>query len=180
MMSGDEPLARQLVSYDKWLSQGDVFLSLPLVSVGLRNDRSLHLMQSDGPAVLITHDCVLDKRNKHGLTIERVHVLPLLTTDGLANARVSNLKAKQGQLQPYEAMYVGALPEVGDCYLLVSNPKVIPAAYFALTATDVGDEDLRATPSAATDSRCGRLHPDDVELLCAKWNAYWTRAVPGD
>lgn len=176
-MTGDAEPSRKLVDSADWLSQGDIFSSVPLADVGLRDDHGLHLTQSNGPAVLVTHDCVLDKRNKGGLTIERIYVLPLLTTTRLDEDLLSTLRGSRGKLKPYEAMYLGEVSDLGECYFVVSDPKLIPAGYFDLTVTDLGHGDLRATPRYGG-ARLGKLCDDDVHLLRLKWAVYWTRMLP--
>ena len=159
----------------RWLCQGDVFSSVPLAytSVTVEGFRSGY---TDGPAVLATHDCVLDKRGRGILKIERVHFLPLLTTDGLDPGRLGELRKKSGELQPFEAMYLGEVAGFGESYVLMSNVAQVPATYFDLHAVPIheGAEDQRACPQQR-DTRIGRLADEAIPLLRRKWIAHWTR-----
>ena len=169
------PLERQ----ENWLEQGDVFQRLPFATL-TPDETGWATTRNWGPGLLINHGCALDKRGKDNRPrVERLTFLPLTLTAAINADAVRQLRAERENLQPYEALYLGELPTLGECLVVMSDPVSVPASYFAPTLVEVGRNsdgraDMRLVPSQY-DTRCGRVSEDLVALFHAKWTAYWTR-----
>ena len=65
-------------SHLPWLCQGDLFRDVPIVDCTLQGRATIRPRISNGPALLLTHDCAMDKRTKSGLPrVERLQFAPL-------------------------------------------------------------------------------------------------------
>lgn len=47
-----------------WLGQGDIFRAVPVIVVRLVGAGNVEAEATTGPAVLLTHDCAMDKPDK--------------------------------------------------------------------------------------------------------------------
>lgn len=48
-------------SHVPWLGQGDIFANLPIIDVAVTGAGEVQATVIEGPAVLLTHDCDMDK-----------------------------------------------------------------------------------------------------------------------
>lgn len=164
-----------------WLGQGDVFSDVPIVSTAL--DSSGHVTASlvNGPAILLTHDCTLDKANNRGVPrIERMTFARLRCLSVVDNNRKALLR--KNEFEPTEALYVSSVAPYGEVFLVISESYFIPAAYFA-PARDIfqhpeAEEQVPYLHPTQMDTRIGRLEEDELQLLRRKMNGFWTRTVP--
>lgn len=176
-MSGPEPL---LVEALPWLSQGDMFREVSLVVT--EPGSPVGLSSPVGPAMLMSHDCALDKRNRAGAsTVSSVNFLPLFQVSLLDKGLSSELL--RGQLMPYQAMYVGEVPSVGPSYVEFSRIYRLPPQYLdtELRTFDPpphGEEAGEHLCASQNDTRVAKLSAPALDLLRSKWNAYWTRRQP--
>ena len=165
-----------------WLCQGDLFSSAPVLYYpDLSQDLLAQLRK--GPAMLITHDCALDKMNNRGeAAIERLSFVRIRDLTATPDHRQQLLRTNAAELQPFEAHYLGEVAGFGESYVLLSDPYYLPAGYFgvetrAFTGLPDGEKRLAITNH---DTRFGRLGDQSLELFRKKWNAYWTRVVPDE
>lgn len=181
--AGDDAWGHLLVAPLAWLSQGDVFSSVPFIDFlpsGPSGDLSVELTQS--AAMLVTHDCALDKKTRAGhSTIEQLSFLPLQSVSALPGER--RALVRRNELQPYEAFYLGDVPDVGEAYVLVSDVYAVPAAHFGVSISAFPEPPEGETPgdylqAGDRDMRVARPTPGQLELLRSKWNAHWTRRLP--
>lgn len=172
----------RLVASQPWLSQGDVFSSVPVLDVVTANSRAVASLRP-GPAMLVTHDCALDKKTGSGRsTIDRISFVRLRDVASLPAQRADLLRGRADELQPYEALYLGEIEGIGESYVLVSDPYFLPALYFATELRQFDGSLEDASPQTllvpvANDARVGRVSDPVLGLLCNKWIAHWTRLV---
>jgi hypothetical protein len=166
-----------------WLCQGDIFADAPVMDVILVNTNELHVSLPMGPSVLLTHDCAMDKPTRSGQPrVERLQFARLRAIDSLPNELQRSLRGNQVKLAPYEALYVGNVADLGESYILLSDPYYLPASYFALSFENYSNHP-EAEPGAryvtpqANDTRLGRLDEGQVELLRRKLIAFWARVT---
>ena len=164
-----------------WLSQGDIFLSVPIVHLRLSGTGLASDLQS-GPGMLVSNDCALDKKTRSGqATIKKLSFLPLRSAAALPADRAALLR--RDEIQPYEALYLGRVPSAGEAYVMVSEVYTLPAEYFGVNISEFNDvPDAQSVGSYLVATReferMGRLGTDRLELLKTKWNAHWTRRIP--
>ncbi|BBX75453.1 hypothetical protein MSHI_33590 [Mycobacterium shinjukuense] len=136
-----------------------------------------------GPAMLVNHDCALDKMNSRGeATIERLSFVKVHNLSTAPDHRQNLLRTNASQLKPFEAHYLGHVPGLGESYVVLSDPYHLPADYFGVEARSfpnlvAGEKRLAITNH---DTRIGRLSDESLTLFRMKWNAYWTRTVPDE
>lgn len=163
-----------------WLCQGDLFRSAPVLYYpDLSHDFLAQLRM--GPAMLVTHDCALDKMNSKGVaTIERMTFVRIRKLATAPEHRQQLMKTKATELTPLEAQYLGHLEGLGESYVSLSDPYYLPAAYFeGETKGFPGlDHDDKRLSIAKHDTRFARLGDEALALFRNKWNGYWTRTVP--
>lgn len=174
----------RLVRSEPWLSQGDLFMSVPIVDVTMPLARTLSASFQRGPAMLVSQDCVLDKASRGRPTIERLAFIPVRRTDSLPSDRVAGLRAMDAKprpecLQPFAAQYLGEIEQLGDTYVLMSDVFSLPVEYFDVALTNFG-LDAEGTPQVhlsvpGTFDRSMRLGPDDLDLFQHKYSIFWTR-----
>jgi len=165
-----------------WLAQGDIFRDAPVVDVTVAEGSRVEVASRLGPTVLLTHDCAMDKPNSRGEPrVERFQFARLRSIDSLSGDLQRSLRGSSNSLGPFEVLYLGQISDLGESFILLSDPYYLPAAYFALRFVDyTGHPDadannaLYATPSAH-DTRLGRLDQSQIELLRAKMLAFWAR-----
>lgn len=159
-----------------WLCQGDLFVPAPLVTTNATVSALASEVLS-GPAMLVSHDCSLDKVNKRGeMQATQATFLPLRAVSLLEGNRATILRSNN--LTPYDVLYVGTLPDVGEAYVSLAHASTVVLDYFAPELRDFPGEDEFHLVATHNDSRVGSLAADQLELLRSKWNAHWTRRVP--
>jgi hypothetical protein len=170
-----------------WLGQGDIFASAPIVDVTLTDTGHVQSTVIEGPAVLLTHDCDMDKPdNATGQPrIERMQFAKLRAVDALPASYQRTLRTNRNNPGPFEALYLGDIANLGECCVLLSDPYYIPSTYFIPTFGDYSDhpegaEGARYTTIQLHDSRLGRLDETQLILLRRKMAAFWTRLDPGE
>jgi hypothetical protein len=171
----------RVAGHEPWLAQGDVFKSVMIVRAGVADGiASKHLER--GPALLISHGCAIDKKHRDGTSeLEYLSLLPLQAVENLPGERSAKLRNSKNELGPYNAMYLGDVPEVGESYVMLTEPYTVPATFLQpelrlFTAAEIGDPDdeTRIVPTVG-DTRVGRLTQDGIILFVRKWIAQWTR-----
>jgi hypothetical protein len=136
-----------------------------------------------GPAMLVNHGCVLDKRTNSGKAkVEHFTFVSLKSVTALDQNRQNLLRRGQRKLLPYEAMYLGEVSGVGESYVSFSDPYHLPASYFEVSMADFSeefpDEDPFRLVASKFDNRVARLSSQQLSLFAQKWTAYWTRTLP--
>ena len=171
---------------ETWLCQGDIFRAAPVLDVQASQD-GLTTSLVYGPAVLLTHDCAMDKsRPDASPKAERLQFARLrVVSRTVTPEEATDLRGRRAKTGPFEVMWVGDVSTWGDCMIFLSDPYHVPLSYFEPTMVryDVLEEDgtpssPRATPGA-NDSRIGRLDIDQINLLRLKMLAFWTRLKMG-
>jgi len=171
-----------------WLSQGDIFSKVLIAQAGVV-DGMAQAVTKRGPALLMTHGCALDKKRKAAgrevSRLEYLSFLPILSVEQLPPERAEPLRTmgNEGQPTPYEALYLGDVPEVGEAYVALGQPYTVPALFLrteleAFTAEQTGDvAETRVVPTI-NDERVAMLSPEGLDLLSAKWLAFWLGKKP--
>lgn len=169
--------------HDSWLSQGDIFESVLVTRVGVANGIAAQA-PGRGPALLVSHGCAIDKKTRAGTSrLEYVSFLPIQDVDGLEPQQADQLRRMKDTPQPYEVMYLGELPGIGEGYLSLTQPFTLPAVMLRtelkdFTAEETGDEaDRRIVPTIG-DTRVAKLSEAGIDLFHHKWIAQWTRKAP--
>lgn len=166
-----------------WLGQADVFSNAPILQVTLAEERLTSEILY-GPALLLTHDCAMDKATADGLPkTDWLQFARIRLASQLPDQRRGNVWRARDDVPPYDVMWLGEVGAFGDCYMVLSDPYHVPVEYFDTRCIQY-DEQVddrpnlpRATPRR-NDSRMGRLPPDRVFLLQQKMLIYWTRFNP--
>jgi hypothetical protein len=165
-----------------WLCQGDIFVGVPVLVPRILSDATVVAVSVElGPALLVTHDCALDKTRSGLPTINRLNFLPLLSFNLLDPNRKGLLKRRR--IEPFEALYVGQIDEFGEAYCVLSEMYPLPAEYFEPVIrgfVDPSGNDQQYLVATENDTRVGRLESSDLALLRDKLNAYWTRRIPDE
>lgn len=178
------PPATDLVGpFQPWLSQGDIFQSVMIVRAGISNAVVVQAVER-GPAILVSHGCAIDKKNKDGsLKTEYLSFLPLQSAQLLQPDPLATLRAnRQG---PYEALYLGEVPQIGESYAMLTQPYTLPIALFqpvlrTFTAEETGSEEDQRVTLTQHATRVASLTEPQLELLLTKWSIQWTRQAPDD
>lgn len=106
-----------------WLCQGDIFGNAPIVDVGIAASGEIQATIISGPAVLLTHDCDMDKPNRDGTPrAERLQFVRLRAVDVLPRDRQQTLRATRDRIAPYEVQYLGEISGFGESFILFSDP----------------------------------------------------------
>jgi hypothetical protein len=164
-----------------WLCQGDIFANAPVVDVTLTATNGLQLALPTGPSVLLTHECAMDKPNQRGEPrAELLQFARLRAIDSLPRDRQMLLRQKRNDLGPFDILYLGEIGELGESFILLTDPYHLPARFFSLkfedysSHPDAGPGARYVTPQA-NDTRLCRMDEAQVELLRQKMLAFWTR-----
>jgi hypothetical protein len=171
-----------------WLGQGDIFGLAPVVDVQLTDAGKVQAGVVDGPAVLLTHDCDMDKPD--GKTsqprIQRMQFARLRAVEALPESQQRTIRANRNTRGPYEILYLGDITSLGEACILLSDPYYVPVGYFLPTFVEYSDHPnafagARFLTAQLHDSRIGRLDEPQLMLLREKMMAFWTRleAHPG-
>jgi hypothetical protein len=165
-----------------WLCQGDIFRDVPVIDVTLADPSRVEVISRSGPAVLLTHDCAMDKPNRRGEPrVERLQFARLRSIDALPPDKQGSLRGSATSSGPFDVLYVGEISDLGESFILLSDPYYLPAAYFALRFDDyTGHPDAGAGSATyaapgAHDTRLGRLDQAQMDLLRVKMLAFWAR-----
>lgn len=169
-------------AHRQWLSQADVFAEAPILSVTLTGEQ-LESSVINGPALLLTHDCAMDKAHADGRPkLEWLQFTRLRLASDLPAERRGNIWRARDDVAPYDVMWLGDVG-FGDCYVVLSSPYFVPMEYFDVSCVQYEEQvddrpNLpRATPGR-NDSRRGRLEADRLFLLRQKLLIFWTRFEP--
>ena len=135
-------------------------------------------------ALLVTHDCDLDKpQGKDGPPrIERVQFLPLRDLGQQDNDR--QLSARRLAVAPAEVVYVGDVTGVGEAFGVLSELYYLPASFFDLMLDSFPEHpeaevDARHLVARRHGNRLSRLDDVGVDLLRRKLSVWFTRGDPG-
>lgn len=167
-----------------WLSQGDIFERVPLLDVTVAGAGiAIAGVNQFGPAVLVTHDCVLDKTNRRlAVKVNRLYFMPLLAVSATTTDQAVALR--RNEVIPTESLYIPDAGSFGEAYCVLSTAYYLPAEIFGLRLTHFdhpeaqeGEAHLEGTRHCL---RVGRLDADSLELLHLKWSGFWTRKTPND
>lgn len=168
-----------------WLGQGDIFANVPIIDVTMTGAGEVQATVIDGPAVLLTHDCDMDKPdNATGLPrIQRMQFARLRAVDALPLSYQRTLRTNRNKPGPFESQYLGDIASFGESCILLSDPYYIPSSYFAPVFDDYSShaeaaEGAKYLTVQLHDSRVGRLDEVELILLRKKMTAFWTRLVP--
>ena len=171
-----------MLSHPPWLSQGDVFRDVQVVTPARTSSGSLEIQVRHGPALLVTHDCVLDKRNRRDEpTAPLFHFLPLIAVD--AQDRNKQAAIRRNELTPREVLYLGDCGELGESFVLLHEVYALPARLFN-PYLDAFADHPDAQPGELHlairdgDSRIGCLAAAGIDMLRTKWSIFWTRLQP--
>ncbi|RFZ47551.1 hypothetical protein DAVIS_00263 [Mycobacterium marinum] len=176
-----QPRPHACLKCEPWLCQGDIFGNTRVLDYPDIDGAELVPQLRVGQAMLVTHDCALDKMNRKGQhTIERLAFVRIRNVEELPSNRAEVIRSSYGKVQPYEAQYLGVIPDIGESYVLVSDPYFLPVKYFGAKIELYPDEPEpnRHLTISRNDSRRFRLSDSELEMFRIKWNVQWTRAFP--
>jgi hypothetical protein len=169
-----------------WLCQGDIFESAPVLDVQVDPAGGLVTSLGYGPAVLLTHDCAMDKAEPDGSPkAERLQFARLrIASRTVTTVQANDLRGRRGKTGPFEVLWISDVRPFGECLIFLSDPYFVPLSYFDaamvqynVTEADGNPSAPRATPRA-NDTRMGRLEEGQIDLLRLKMLAFWTRLKP--
>ena len=166
-----------------WLSQGDIFERLPVVTVGVR-DSALAADWAPGPAMLVSHGCAIDKKHNKTKrsTCEWLSFLPIQDMAKLDAGKAGQLReVGLDRRPPYNVLYLGELPSIGEGYAPLVQVYTLPAVVLATEVRDFTDDetgegpDRRLVPTVH-DTRVASLTADALDAFHWKWTVQWTGA----
>ena len=166
-----------------WLGQGDIFERTPVVDVFLTDAGDVRATIIEGPAVLLTHDCDMDKPDRSGNPrVQRMQFARLRAVDALPDDRQRTLRTTQENLAPFEVLYLSNVARFGESFILFSDPYYVPSAYFQPAFREYADHmeaegDARYITAQDHDSRIGRLDDAQLTLMRQKMSAFWSRVT---
>jgi hypothetical protein len=167
------------------MCQGDIWESVPIVLPSMDTSGRLRATcDQEGPALLATHGCALDKATRSGQsTIERLQFLPLLALAQQDRNRQTLLRREE--INPPEAVFVGDVPGIGNAFCLLSEMYWLPARWFDPELVSYDDhpdaeEGTRYLTAHSGGTRLGRLEDERLSLLHQKMRAFWTRFIAKD
>ncbi|TLM87220.1 hypothetical protein [Pseudarthrobacter sp. NamE5] len=165
----------------KWLSQGDIFLEVPVPDI--------HTSSRSGPALLVTYNCALDKRTGSGKSkVTHLNFLPVRDVTALQPPDLArNLRSRPTSLTPYTALYLGDVPQVGEGYVNLMECFTLPISEFAVQIEDFSeelstgdpDEDCFRLVDSSSRTRISTLSSSHHALFLEKWRAHWTGTFQG-
>jgi hypothetical protein len=169
------------VAVKPWLCQGDLFAKVPVLRAGITDRPEANL--EDGPALLVSHSCSIDKKTKGKSRLEYLTFLPIHDLAMLPSERAATLRSRAWRLRPYEAMYLGPLTDFGEGYVNFTEPYTLPAVIFQpdlreFTDEETGEGDDSRIVLSFHNTRFATLSEDALELFQYKWMAHWTRNLP--
>ncbi|WP_344829351.1 hypothetical protein [Actinocorallia longicatena] len=124
----------------------------------------------------------MDKPNKDGSPrVDLLQFARLRSMGSLPEDKRSTLRGMRQKLQPFEALFVGEVADLGESFILLSDPYFLPASYFGLEFINYKDHP-EADPEIADyvtpvlrDSRVECLDEGQISLLRQKMAAFWAR-----
>ena len=159
-----------------WLSQGDVFESVPHATLRL-DAAGIRAELEHVASVLVTHSCVLDKPK----TV-RLQFAPLAPIRSLEPGMQGHVR--RPTVTPAEFVHVGDVAGL-ETVAVLSALFTVPKSYFLpelrsyVDHPEDPDGDLHLT-ATAQDTRVGTMDADAVDLLRHKMAGFWPRfRVPG-
>ncbi len=164
----------------KWLSQGDIFLDVPVPD--------LRASDHSGPALLATYNCALDKRTGSGKSkVTHLNFLPIRSLTLVQPQLAEALRSNPTSLTPYVALYLSDLPTIGEGYVNLMECFTLPISEFSVEIQDfsedlsVGDpgEDCCRLVDNSPRVRSSTLSPSHHGLFLEKWRAHWTGSFEG-
>jgi len=164
-----------------WLGQGDIFSSVPIVDASLQEDGTVAFVQDQGPAVLLTHDCAMDKPHPTDPMRPKIPRLQFARLRAVGDEDRQRMRSSAARLGPFDVCFLGVTEPYGECFILLDETYYLPAALFNLHFVDPGEDVMSGNPDAvyatarANDNRIGRIQDDQLDLLRRKMIAYWTR-----
>jgi hypothetical protein len=165
-----------------WLCQGDIFENAPVVDVSIAVTGEVQAAAISGPAVLLTHDCDMDKPNRDGTPrVERLQFARLRAVDALPRDRQQTLRSTRDKIAPYEVLYLGEVPDFGKSFILFSDPYYFPTIHLEPSFVEYGStgtqEGGRYLTAQKNDSRIGRIEAHQLALMRQKMSAFWARII---
>lgn len=160
-----------------WLSQGDLFRAIPIVETTV-TDGVVEVRLDNGPSLLCSHGCELDKRTRSGAsTLKRIQFVPLRAVAVLNEDRRSELRAWHGDLNPARIFHVGLVEGLGDVFCNLTEIYSLPAEYFLpeLREFTIGDAIEHMLVATENDNRLGQVDEDQLDLLRRKLMTFMTR-----
>ena len=171
-------------AHDRWLSQGDVFGSVPVPTHRLVNGRVMHGTK-DAPALLLTDDCILDKRSDANPAIKRLNLSPIWPMEDQKYSARKTAALRSGLVNPPDPIYVNlagyvATGEPVEGVAMLSETFAVPESYFGITAitdaSDVVDSYRHAISRTRTDTRMCTMDQAEKRLLREKLALFWAAA----
>ena len=184
--SGTSELTSVVQPQRPWFRCGDVLSSIPMSRPRLMSaDGAVTFESSVGPALLLTHDCAMDKRRRNGTPrTALLQFAPLAQMSQLSDDLAQGLRAQRSALAPLDTMYVGEVDGIGDCYISLLDPHYLPIEYFGAQVVDQSghelcdpDDPFHLTPGRR-DTRVETLDDEQIQLLQMKMMAFWSRVTP--
>lgn len=172
-----------VVPHSPWLSQGDIFRLVPIVLAGVSKAVATASLQT-GPAMLVSHGCAIDKKSKSGKSVvEYLSFLPLQSVQALERGTAGDLRGRAGELQPYNALYLGDVTDIGESYVDLTQPYTLPALLLRtelqpFTDAETGEGDDERVVATMHETRVAALTHDALKLFWRKWSIQWTRVDP--
>jgi hypothetical protein len=123
----------------------------------------------------------MDKPNSRGEPrAELLQFARLRAIDSLPRDRQMLLRQKRNDLGPFDILYLGEIGELGESFILLTDPYHLPARFFSLKFEDYSshpdaEPDARYVTPQANDTRLCRMDEAQVELLRRKMLAFWAR-----
>lgn len=153
-----------------WLCQGDIFANSPIVDVSVTATTEVQAAVISGPAVLLTHDCDMDKPNRDGTPrVERLQFARLRAVDALPVDRQRTLRSSSDKIAPYEVLHLGDVPDFGESFILFSDPYYFPTVHLEARFVDYDSDGTqeagRYLTAQKNDSRIGRLDVAQLALM---------------
>lgn len=176
----------RLVRHHDWLSQGDVFSSIPIGWIGIEDSVPVQAIDR-GPALLVTAGCVIDKKTGSGRsTLEYLTFLPLRNLAEFDSSKADNARRSADKLTPYGVLYLGSM---GDAEYVapLAQPFTFPAMLLrpdlrTFDESATGEPDYRGSNTrlcpTVNDTRVGCLAPSVLKLFRSKWAAFFLGFEP--
>lgn len=181
-----EPLHRRFVAHHDWLSQGDLFASIPIGWIGVENSAPVQKIDR-GPALLVTAGCVIDKKTRAGRSsLEYLTFLPLRNLAQFDASKAGDARRSADELRPYGVLYVGFMGD-SEYVAPLAQPFTFPALLLRPDLVEyeesaTGEPDIRGSNTrlrpTVNDTRVGRLHPQILQLFLSKWAAFFLGFEP--
>lgn len=169
-------------SQDEWLNQGDVFAAVPIPTSRLANGRVEFGTRAEAPAVLLTDDCILDKRSNGHPSFKHLNFAPLWSLQEMRYDERKRSALRAGELNPADPVYLNLdgfvdSTEEPEAIALLSQTFWLPERYFDLhpmeDETDCTDGYRHKISRRRTDTRRCTMEPSERRLLQEKLAFFW-------